>query len=178
MREELSNSLKLAMKARDAQRISTIRLINATIKDRDIAVRSEDNVKGVSDEEILSILAKMIKQRQESAKQYEEAGRIELAEQELTEISIIEDFLPKQMTRSEMIETVDKTIHIISKLAKHNTICKVRVIAIIQTTLQKTITIQSIHIIFVIIATSKDIVSPGPTENVSSACSDLAKQYD
>ena len=53
MREELSNSLKLAMKARDAQRISTIRLINATIKDRDIAVRSEENVKGVSDEEIL-----------------------------------------------------------------------------------------------------------------------------
>ena len=110
MREELTNSLKLAMKARDAQRISTIRLINATIKDRDIAVRSEENVRGVSDEEILSILAKMIKQRQESAKQYEEAGRIELAEQELTEISIIEDFLPKQMTRSEMIETVDKTI--------------------------------------------------------------------
>ena len=110
MREELTNSLKVAMKARDAQRISTIRLINATIKDRDIAVRSEENVRGVSDEEILSILAKMIKQRQESAKQYEEAGRIELAEQELTEISIIEDFLPKQMTRSEMIETVDKTI--------------------------------------------------------------------
>ena len=110
MREELSNSLKLAMKARDAQRISTIRLINATIKDRDIAVRSEDNVKGVSDEEILSILAKMIKQRQESAKQYEEAGRIELAEQELTEIGIIEDFLPKQMTQSEMIDVVDKTI--------------------------------------------------------------------
>ena len=110
MREELSNSLKLAMKARDAQRISTIRLINAAIKDRDIAVRSEDNVKGVSDEEILSILAKMIKQRQESAKQYEEAGRIELAEQELTEIGIIEDFLPKQMTQSEMIDVVDKTI--------------------------------------------------------------------
>jgi len=110
MREELSNSLKLAMKARDAQRISTIRLINAAIKDRDIAVRSEDNVKGVSDEEILSILAKMIKQRQESAKQYEEAGRIELAEHELTEIRIIEDFLPKQMTQSEMIDVVDKTI--------------------------------------------------------------------
>ena len=52
----------------------------------------------------------MIKQRQESAKQYEEAGRIELAEQELTEIGIIEDFLPKQMTRSEMNDVVDKTI--------------------------------------------------------------------
>ena len=110
MREQLSHSLKAAMKARDTQRISTIRLINATIKDRDIAVRSEENVKGVTDEEILSILAKMIKQRQESAKQYEEAGRIELAEQELSEIKIIETFLPKQMTENEMIETVDRTI--------------------------------------------------------------------
>ena len=110
MREQLTHSLKAAMKARDTQRISTIRLINAAIKDRDIAVRSEENVKGVTDKEILSILAKMIKQRQESAKQYEEAGRIELAEQELSEIRIIETFLPKQMTENEMIETVDKTI--------------------------------------------------------------------
>ena len=110
MREQLTHSLKAAMKARDTQRISTIRLINAAIKDRDIAVRSEENVKGVTDEEILSILAKMIKQRQESAKQYEEAGRIELAEQELSEIGIIETFLPKQMTENELIETVDQTI--------------------------------------------------------------------
>ena len=110
MREQLTHSLKAAMKAKDTQRISTIRLINAAIKDRDIAVRSEENVNGVTDEEILSILAKMIKQRQESAKQYEEAGRIELAEQELSEIGIIETFLPKQMTENEMIETVDQTI--------------------------------------------------------------------
>lgn len=110
MREQLTHSLKAAMKARDTQRISTIRLINAAIKDRDIAVRSEENVNGVTDEEILSILAKMIKQRQESAKQYEEAGRIELAKQELSEIGIIETFLPKQMTENEMIETVDQTI--------------------------------------------------------------------
>ena len=110
MREQLTHSLKSAMKARDTQRISTIRLINATIKDRDIAVRSEENVEGVSDEEILSILAKMIKQRQESARQYEEAGRIELAEQELAEIRIIETFLPKQMTESEMIKAVDQII--------------------------------------------------------------------
>ena len=110
MREQLTHSLKSAMKARDTQRISTIRLINATIKDRDIAIRSEENVEGVSDEEILSILAKMIKQRQESARQYEEAGRIELAEQELSEIRIIETFLPRQMTESEMIKAVDQTI--------------------------------------------------------------------
>ena len=71
MRDILDKSLKDAMRARDSQKISTIRLINAAIKDRDIAVRSEDNLEGVSDEEILSILSKMIKQRQESAKQYE-----------------------------------------------------------------------------------------------------------
>ena len=103
MREQLAHSLKAAMKARDTQRISTIRLINATIKDRDISIRSEENVTGVSDEEILSILGKMIKQRQESAKQYEEAGRIELAQQELAEIEIIQTFLPKQMTEEELI---------------------------------------------------------------------------
>ena len=71
MRDILDKSLKDAMRARDSQKISTIRLINAAIKDRDIAVRSEDNLEGVSDEEILSILSKMIKQRQESAKQYD-----------------------------------------------------------------------------------------------------------
>ena len=107
MREQLAHSLKAAMKARDKQRISTIRLINATIKDRDISIRSEENVTGVSDEEILSILGKMIKQRQESAKQYEEAGRIELAQQELAEIEIIQTFLPKQMTEEELIRTVE-----------------------------------------------------------------------
>ena len=107
MREQLAHSLKAAMKARDTQRISTIRLINATIKDRDISIRSEENVTGVSDDEILSILGKMIKQRQESAKQYEEAGRIELAQQELAEIEIIQTFLPKQMTEEELIRTVE-----------------------------------------------------------------------
>ncbi len=110
MREQLTHLLREAMKAKDSQRISTIRLINAAIKDRDIAVRSEENVEGVSDAEILSILGKMIKQRQESAKQYEEAGRIELAEQELSEISIIETFLPKQMSENEMMKIVDQTI--------------------------------------------------------------------
>jgi len=110
MREQFALSLRTAMKAKDTQRISTIRLINAAIKDRDIAIRSEENVKGVSDEEILSILGKMVKQRQESARQFEEAGRLELAEQELKEIDIIETFLPKQMTKEEMMDIVDQTI--------------------------------------------------------------------
>ena len=108
MRDILDKSLKDAMKARDAQKISTIRLINAAIKDRDIAIRSEDNLEGVSDEEILSILSKMIKQRKESAKQYEEGGRLELAQQELEEIEIIENFLPRQLDLNEIEQTVKK----------------------------------------------------------------------
>ena len=110
MREVLDKSLKDAMKARDIQKISTIRLINAAIKDRDIATRSEDNTEGVSDQEILSILSKMIKQRQESARQYEEGGRLELAQQEFDEIKIIEKFLPKQLDAKETETIVKKTI--------------------------------------------------------------------
>ena len=110
MRDILDKSLKDAMSARDTQKISTIRLINAAIKDRDIAIRSEDNLEGVSDEEILSILSKMIKQRKESAKQYEEGGRLELAQQEFEEIEIIENFLPRQLDLSETEEIVKKII--------------------------------------------------------------------
>ena len=110
MRDILDKSLKDAMKARDAQKISTIRLINAAIKDRDIAIRSEDNLEGVSDQEILSILSKMIKQRKESAKQYEEGGRLELAQQEFEEIEIIENFLPRQLDLNETEQVVKKII--------------------------------------------------------------------
>ena len=110
MRDILDKSLKDAMRARDTQKISTIRLINAAIKDRDIAIRSEDNLEGVSDEEILSILSKMIKQRKESAKQYEEGGRLELAQQEFEEIEIIENFLPRQLDLNETEQIVKKII--------------------------------------------------------------------
>ena len=110
MRDILEKSLKDAMRARDAQKISTIRLINAAIKDRDIAIRSEDNLEGVSDEEILSILSKMIKQRKDSAKQYEEGGRLELAQQEFEEIEIIENFLPRQLDLNETEQIVKKII--------------------------------------------------------------------
>jgi uncharacterized protein YqeY len=110
MRDILDKSLKDAMRARDTQKISTIRLINAAIKDRDIAIRSEDNLEGVSDGEILSILSKMIKQRKESAKQYEEGGRLELAQQEFEEIEIIENFLPRQLDLKETEQIVKKII--------------------------------------------------------------------
>ncbi|MBZ0128421.1 MAG: GatB/YqeY domain-containing protein [Rhodobacteraceae bacterium] len=101
MRDRINTSLKEAMKAKDAPRLSTLRLINAAIKDRDIAVRSDGNDAGVADAEILAILVKMIKQRQESATTYEEAGRLELAEKELAEIEVIREFMPRQMDEAE-----------------------------------------------------------------------------
>lgn len=101
MRERINTSLKEAMKAKDAARLSTLRLITAAIKDRDIAGRGDGKDDGVADDEILAILTKMIKQRQESATTYEEAGRLELAEKELAEIEVIREFMPRQMDEAE-----------------------------------------------------------------------------
>jgi len=89
------------MRSKEAARLSTLRLINAAIKDKDIAARGEGNDEGVGNDEILAILGKMVKQRQESARAYEEGGRLELAEKELSEIGVIEEFLPKQLTEDE-----------------------------------------------------------------------------
>ncbi|MFT3973238.1 MAG: GatB/YqeY domain-containing protein [Amaricoccus sp.] len=102
IRERLSNDLKEAIKAKEPTRVSTLRLILAAVKDRDIAARSEENADGVPDTEILAILGKMIKQRQESARIYEEGGRLDLSEQELSEIEVIRAYLPKQMTEAEV----------------------------------------------------------------------------
>lgn len=111
MRSRVSTALKEAMKAKDAERLSTLRLINAAIKDRDIALRgTEEEAKGCGDTEVLSILGRMVKQRHESARAYEEAGRLELAEKELEEIKVIEDFLPRQLTSEESEAAVDKAI--------------------------------------------------------------------
>ncbi len=110
LRERFSADLKDAIKAKDAQRVSTLRLVTAAIKDRDIAARSEDNADGVSDAEILAILGKMIKQRQESAKAYEEGGRLDLAAQEVSEIKIIKDYLPRQMTDDEVRQAIAAAI--------------------------------------------------------------------
>ncbi|WP_316012894.1 GatB/YqeY domain-containing protein [Roseobacter sp. HKCCA0434] len=101
LRERISTETKGAMKAKDSLRLSTLRLISAAIKDRDIAARAGDNAEGVSDDEILSILSKMIKQRRDSVKAYEEAGRLELAEQEQAEIDVISEFLPRMLTDEE-----------------------------------------------------------------------------
>lgn len=109
MREEINESLKTAIKAQDKRRVATLRLITAAIKDRDIAARSHGK-DPVSDPEILEILAKMIKQRVEAAKTYEEAGRGELAAQEREEIEIIKDYMPQQMDEAEIREAVQKVV--------------------------------------------------------------------
>ena len=110
MRSLLDKNLKEAIRSQEKQRLATLRLINAAIKDRDIAVRSEENTEGVSDSEIILILSNMVKQRKQSIVQYEEGGRIELAERERQEIKIIEEFLPIQLNEQEIKEEVSKII--------------------------------------------------------------------
>lgn len=110
MRDRLSQALKEAMKEKDSARLSTLRLINAAIKDKDIALRGEGRDSGATDDEVLAILAKMVKQRQESARVYEEGGRLELAEKELAEIGVIEGFLPRRLSDDEVEKAIAKAI--------------------------------------------------------------------
>ena len=107
LREQIDSALKSAMKSKDDKlRVATLRLINAAIKDRDIAARAEDRCEGVSDEEILAILTKMVKQREESAHAFEMGCRPELAEQERGEIDVIKEFLPRQLSEAEIKSAV------------------------------------------------------------------------
>ena len=111
MRGRVNAALKQAMKDRDALRLSTLRLINAAIKDKDIEARGMgEDAGGVSDEQVLAILAKMTKQRQESARAYEEGGRLDLAEQEQNEIAVIEEFLPRQLSEDEVAAAIEATV--------------------------------------------------------------------
>ena len=106
----INEAVKDAMRSKDKLRLSTLRLINAAIKDKDIALRVEDRPDGVSSSEILQILGKMVKQRQESARAYEEGGRLELAEQELSEIKIVEEFLPRQLSDDDVANAIQRII--------------------------------------------------------------------
>ena len=111
LREQINDALKAAMKSQDGKlKVATLRLINAAIKDRDIAARSEDRCEGVSDEEILSILSKMVKQREDSAASFEQGCRPDLAEQERSEIDVIREFLPRQLSQDEIQDAVDDVI--------------------------------------------------------------------
>lgn len=109
-REEFNAALKEALKAKDETAVSTIRLILAALKDRDISARGQGKSDGVDESEILSMLQSMIKQRNESIKTYRDAGREELAEREENEIKVIERFLPAQLDESQLSEEVEKIV--------------------------------------------------------------------
>lgn len=109
-RAEFTAALKTAQKDKDQTAMSTIRLMLAALKDRDIAARGKGQADGIEDAEILSMLQSMIKQRRESAKVYCDAGREELAEREEAEIEVIEGFLPKQMSDEEVDAAIDGII--------------------------------------------------------------------
>ena len=109
MRNRISTSLKEAMKEKQTRRVATLRLVNAAIKDRDIALRGKGK-DSADDEEILDILTKMVKQREESSRMYREAGREELEAQEIEEMEIIREFLPKQLSAQEAEVAVNEAI--------------------------------------------------------------------
>ncbi len=109
MRETITAALKAATKAQDKRRISTLRLVAAAIKDRDIAARGSGKGEA-TDAELLELFAKMIKQREESEKIYADAGRSELAKQEVEEIAIIREFLPVQLSETDMQKAIASAI--------------------------------------------------------------------
>ena len=113
MRDTINEALKQAMRDKAKERLSTLRLINAAIKDMDISLRGEGREDGASDDDILKILAKMVNQRQESARTYEEGGRLDLAEREFDEIKVIEEFLPRQLEENEVVSAIDAAIAVV-----------------------------------------------------------------
>ena len=110
LRTRLSDTLKSSMKEKNEHSVSTLRLILAALKDQDIAARGKGNKEGLSDDQILSLLQSMIKQRRESIKLYEQGGRMELAQREAEEIGVIEKFLPEQMSHAEMAIVITRII--------------------------------------------------------------------
>ncbi len=110
MREQLNQALKDKMREKDSNAVSTLRLILAALKDRDIAARSKGEMDGIGDSDILQMLQTMVKQRRDSIQMYEQGGRAELAAKEQAEIDVIETFLPKQMNEEEMKEAISTLI--------------------------------------------------------------------
>ena len=110
LRARLNDQLKTSMKAKDQRATSTLRLILAALKDRDIAARERGVTDGIGEDEIVEMMQKMVRQRRESIELYEKGGRPELAQQEAEEIAVIERFLPKQLSESEIQEAVAATI--------------------------------------------------------------------
>ncbi|WP_159730919.1 GatB/YqeY domain-containing protein [Methylosinus sp. Ce-a6] len=108
MRERFTADLKAAMKSGEKQKVETIRMITAGLKDRDIEARATG--KTLTDDDILALLQKMVKSRQESAEIYEKGGRPELAEKERAEIAVISDYLPQQLSEAEVAEAIKAAI--------------------------------------------------------------------
>lgn len=110
MRERINSALKSAMKDKDQLRTSTLRLITAAIREKEIAQRADDDAEPLDGADVLAILAKMVKQREDSAKAYVDGGREDLAKRERAEIKVIREFMPKPMTDEEISEAVAATI--------------------------------------------------------------------
>ena len=110
LRARLNDDLKAAVKAKEQVAVSTLRLILAALKDRDIAARSKGNCDGVGDDEILELLQKMIKQRNDAIELYRKGDRPELVDRESGEIEVIKRFLPQEMNDSEMAEAIGEAI--------------------------------------------------------------------
>jgi len=110
LRDRISSDLKTAMKARDSQKLATLRLINAAIKDREIVARGDGTNSELSDSDLVVVLTRMVKQRRDSARVYEEAARLDLAEKEIAEIGVIESFLPRQLNDDEIAQAIDTAI--------------------------------------------------------------------
>ncbi|WP_431862687.1 GatB/YqeY domain-containing protein [Azospirillum sp.] len=110
LRERFNEALKESMKAKDQRALSTVRMVLAKLKDKDIEARGKGVTTGIEEGEILAMLQGMVKQRQESIALYEQGGRQELADQEREEIQVIERFLPKQMSESESLEAIKAII--------------------------------------------------------------------
>lgn len=110
LRDQISASTKDAMREKATVRLSTLRLMSAAIKDRDIAARAADRCGGIDDSEILGILTKMVKQREDAAKTYDDNGRPELAEREREEIEVVRGFMPKPMSDDEVEAAIAKIV--------------------------------------------------------------------
>ncbi len=110
LRSRMSADLKEAMKARDEIRVATLRLINAALRDRDIALRGAGEDRALTEAEIMGILSRLVRMREESAHAYEEAGRLDLAERERAEIAVINEYLPKPMEEPEIAQAIDSAI--------------------------------------------------------------------
>jgi len=110
LRTRINDALKEAMRAKAADRLSVLRLMNSAIKDRDIAARGEGLPSPVAEDGVIAVLARMVKQRQESARAYDEAGRADLSGKERAEVEVIEEFLPRQLSPEEAEQAVAAAI--------------------------------------------------------------------